>query len=173
MGMIVLAIALFCFILYATVKTKSKNVGQYEPFKEWVGKTVVLKRETVLFKEKNAKGRYPYLLADSLHPQWPYIQDRKNLTDPDLAEVMKFPTGAKLEIERATQFTNGVSGASSPTISGTLHSGGKLYKISYQWGEMDIAKFFDKIEKCWQFHQAPWQDKTDSAFYALPQAAWW
>lgn len=172
-GITALAIGLFVFILYTTIKTKSRSLDRYEPFKKWVGKTVVLHRETVLFREKNPGKMYPYLLADSLHPEWQYTQDRKNLPEPELIEIMKFAAGTKFKIEKAVQFTNGVSGSSSPTVFGIISKEGKTYKISYQWGKMDIAKFFDHIEQCWQFHQAPWQDKTDTAFYALPEAEWW
>ncbi len=164
---------LFVFILYATIKTKSRSMDGYEPFKKWVGKTVVLQRETVLFEENNPRKGYPYFLTDSLHPEWQYAQDRKNLPEPELVEIVTFPAGTKLKIEKALQFTNGVSGSSYPTVFGIIHKEGKAYKINYQWGTMDIAKFFDHIEKCWQFHQAPWQDKADTAFYALPQAEWW
>lgn len=164
----------FVFILYATIKTKSTNINRYDPFREWISKTVVLNKQTVLFKEKimmNDNSDYPYLLLDSLHPNWQYVEDLKNIGD--IEEIVAFPAGTLLLLEKAVQYTNGVSGMSYPTVFGTITSNGNKYKIGYQWGTMDIGKRFDKIEKCWQFHQAPWQNKHDTAFYALPTANFW
>lgn len=178
MGIVALAITggigLFVFILYATVKTKSTGLNKYEPFKEWIGKTAVLNKETVLFKEKiriNDNSEYPYILLDSLHPRWQYMEEQKNIGD--IEEITRFPAGTKLKLEKAVQYTNGVSGSSYPTVFGSIATNGKTYKTGYQWGQIDIEKSFDKIEKCWQFHRAPWQSKRDTAFYALPTAKFW
>lgn len=168
------SIGLFIFIIYATVKTKSTNLDKYEPFKEWVGQTVILNQPTALFKEKipmHDNTRYPYMLLDSLHPNWQYAEDQKNIGD--IEEITKFPKGMMLQLEKAIQYTNGVSGSSYPTVFGTITANGNTYKVGYQWGTMNFGKSFDKIEKCWQFHQAPWQDHVDTAFYALPTAKFW
>ncbi|MDX3917419.1 MULTISPECIES: hypothetical protein [Olivibacter] len=121
----------------------------------------------------NDNTDYPFILLDSLHPQWQYVEERKNMAVPDLEEIVTFPAGTKLRIEKAVQYTNGVSGSSYPTVFGSISTNGKSYKMGYQWGKIDIGKSFDKIEKCWHFHQAPWQQKTDTAFYALPIANFW
>lgn len=171
---IVVVIAGFIFILYATIKTKSTSLNKYEPFKEWIGKTVTLNKETVLFKDKipmNNNSDYPYMLLDSLHPQWRYVDEQKSIGD--IEEIITFPKGTVLKLEKAIQYTNGVSGSSYPTIFGTITFEGKTYKTGYRWGERDVSKAFDKIENCWFFHQAPWQDKQDTAFYAFPTANWW
>ncbi|MBX3253591.1 MAG: hypothetical protein KF862_05570 [Chitinophagaceae bacterium] len=178
MGIIVsvvfVVIAGFIFILYATIKTKSTSLRKYEPFKEWVGKSVVLNKEAVLFKEKipgNTNGEYPYMLMDSLHPRWQYMDEEKSAGN--IEEIVAFPAGTALKLEKAIQYTNGVSGSSSPWIFGTVSSNGNTYKTGYQWGTRDLEKNFYQIEKCWKFHQAPWQDKTDTTFYALPTAEFW
>ncbi|SFO18195.1 hypothetical protein SAMN05421741_12436 [Paenimyroides ummariense] len=167
-------IGLLVFIIFTTVKTKSTSINEYEPFKEWVGKTVTLNKETALFKDKqkmNPNRDYSYMLLDSLHPKWQYLEEQKAIGD--LVEITRFPEGTILKFEKAIQYTNGVSGFSYPTIFGSITSNGKEYKTGYQWGEMDMAKKFDKVEKCWQFHQAPWQKEKDTAFYALPTASLW
>jgi len=172
-GILVVVIG-FIFILYATIKTKSTSLNNYEPFKEWVGKTVTLNKETVLFKEKirmNSNSNYPYMLLDSLHPQWRYVEEQKAIGD--IEEIIRFPVGTSLKLDKAIQYTNGVSGSSYPTIFGTITAHGMDYKVGYQWGERDVSKAFEKIEKCWFFHQAPWQDKQDTTFYALPTANFW
>ncbi|MHC8950253.1 hypothetical protein [Sphingobacterium hungaricum] len=156
------------------MKTKSTNINRYEPFKEWVGKTVALNKETVLFKDKveiHHNSSYPYLLLDSNHPKWQYIEEQKEIGD--LLEITRFPAGTRLKFDKAIQYTNGVSGFSYPSIFGTITANGKEYKTGYQWGEMDMGKRFDMVEKCWQFHQAPWQKEKDTAFYALPTARFW
>ncbi|GAB3414182.1 hypothetical protein [Niabella aquatica] len=165
-------IALFIFFLYATIKTKSTSLSSYAPFKEWIGETVTLNRETVLCKEKdylNVNSNYPYTLLDSLHPDWQKVEQHH----PDIEPVMVFPAGTKLHIEKAVQYTNGVSGSSYPTMFGTISENGREYRISYRWGERNLALYFDRTKECWYFHQAPWQSKTDTAFYYLPVAEWW
>ncbi|WP_197084168.1 hypothetical protein [Sphingobacterium sp. Ag1] len=178
MGIIItiglVAMLAFGFFLYATIKTKSTRISQYPPFKQWAGKTVILDKQTVLISEKvklYPENGYPYLLLDSLHPDWPYIEERIQLGDYALVE--RFPAGTSFHIEKAVQFTGGVSGSSTPFVFGKIQHGGKRYGTAYQWGTMDIAKFMDKVEASWYFHQAPWQPKADTVFYALPEARWW
>lgn len=173
-GIGIVVVLVFGFVLYATIKTKSTVISQYSPYKEWMGRTVILDKETVLLTEKVKQfddKKYPYLLLDSLHPDWSYLAERIELGDYILVE--KFPAGAKFHIEKAIQFTGGVSGNSTPFVFGTISYNGKNYKISYQWGTMDIAKFMDKVNACWQFHRAPWQSQADTAYYELPEAQWW
>src|SRR5690606_8807660 len=121
MGFIALVIiggiALLGFIIFVTVKTKSTSINKYEPFKEWVGKTVTLNKETVLFKDKveiYPNSSYPYMLLDNLHPKWQYVEEQKAIGD--LYEITRFPAGTRLKLEKAIQYTNGVSGFSNPTI---------------------------------------------------------
>lgn len=171
---IVVIIVGFIFILYATIKTKSTSLNKYEPFKECIGQTVTLNKQTVLFKDKipmNNNSDYPYMLLDSLHPQWRYVDERKNIGD--IEQIVTFPEGTQLKIEKAIQYTNGVSGSSYPMIFGTITAHGMDYKTGYQWGERNVSKAFEKIEKCWFFHQSPWQTSADRNFYALPTASWW
>lgn len=163
----------FAFFLYATIKTKSTNINEYKPFKNWVGRTVTLNKEVVLLTEKVRlydDKKYPYLMLDSLHPYWHYLDERIQLGDYKV--VKKLPAGTAFHIEKAVQFTGGVSGNSTPFIFGNVRYKGKSYGVGYQWGKMDIAKFMDKMGASWYFHQAPWQAQIDSTFYALPEAKW-
>src|SRR5690606_28416995 len=171
---IVVVIAGFIFILYATIKTKSTSLNKYEPFKEWVGKTVTLDKETVVFEEKvkmNANNKYPYVLMDSLHPHWEYIRDQEKIGD--VTQIKTFPQGTKLSLEKAIPYTYGVSGSSYPTIFGTISDGEKEYRVVYQWGKVDFNIDFIRTEKCWHFNKAPWQSKQDTSHYALPRSDWW
>lgn len=174
MGIIALVaiggIGFLTFVIYATVKTKSTSLNKYEPFKEWVGKTVSLNKNTVLFKEKirmNDNGNYPYVLLDDMHPKWQYVDELKIVGD--LEEIARFPVGTMIKFDKAIQYTNGVSGSSYPTIFGTITANGQEYKTGYQWGERDL----EQVEKCWQFHKAPWQEEQDTSFYSLPTATLW
>ncbi len=178
MGIIVLVgiagMLIFGFFLYFSIKTKSTDISRLSPFSEWTGKTLTLELETVLLKEKlslHADKSYPYLLLDSLHPEWPYIEERIQLGDYSLEK--KFPAGTKFHMGKAVQFTGGVSGYSTPFVFGTISYKGENYNVAYKWGTMDIAKYLDKVKACWQFPQAPWQSARDTAFYALPEAKWW
>lgn len=177
-GVIALSIAggvgILAFIIYATVKTKSTNISKFEPYNEWVGQTVTLDRPAILFQENIPmvdNNDYPYILLDSLHPKWLYIDEQKQIGN--LQEIIQFAEGTRLNLENAIQYTNGVSGSSYPMIFGTITAHGKSYKIGYQWGTLDIGKRMNKVEKCWQFHQAPWQANVDMNFYALPTANFW
>lgn len=166
----------FAFILYATIKTKSTSLDNKPPFRTLIGQTVTLQRETVLYEDhigQQTNADYPYILLDSLHPLWQYAQDCQAQPQPDLLAITKFPAGTTLHIEKAIQYTNGVSGTSNPSLFGSISSGGEIYKIGYQWGKISLEKYFDKVEKCWHFHQAPWQSQQDTAFYALPEAKVW
>src|SRR5690606_39531762 len=100
-----------------------------------------------------------------------YIDEQKQIGN--LQEIIQFAEGTRLNLENAIQYTNGVSGSSYPMIFGTITAHGKSYKIGYQWGTLDIGKRMNKVEKCWQFHQAPWQANVDMNFYALPTANFW
>lgn len=167
-------IGLLIFVIYATVKTKSTVIDRYAPFDHWIGQTVTLNKETVLYKEKAGmyqNSAYPYILLDSLHPRWPYAAEQKAIGD--LEEITTFAMGTRLTFEKAVQYTNGVSGFSYPTLFGTITSDGKEYGVGYRWGEINMGKRFDDIEECWYFHQAPWQRSADTAFYALPTATFW
>ncbi len=169
-------IGLFICLLYATVKAKTTSLNQYQPFNEWIGKTVKLNKEVVLFKDKistNKNYDYPFIMLDSLHPKWKYVEERTTMAEPDLEMIVKLSVGTILKFDKAIQYTNGVSGSSYPTIFGIITTKSREYKIGYQWGNIDIGKKYDKVEKCWHFHQAPWQEKQDTAFYALPIANFW
>ena len=173
---IIVGIGFILFILYATVKTKSTSLKNYAPYKELIGKTLVLKKETYLFKDETTmipNGDFPYTLLDDLHPRWAYFQEGKNIPEVDITEILTFPQGVEFHVEKAIQYTNGVSGSSTPTIFGIIEYQGKTYKISYLWGERDIDKAFRNVPECWQFHQAPWQDSADTTWYALPTANIW
>ncbi|WP_163516999.1 hypothetical protein [Gelidibacter japonicus] len=173
-GVVIGGIGLFVFMLYATIKTKSTSLNKYEPYKEWLGKTVTLNKETVMFKERDymvLNSKYPYTLLDSLHPNWQYLHDLEALGD--VVKITSFPAGTQLALEKAIQYTNGVSGSSDPILFGTVNHNGKAYKVGYPWGKQDISKALDQIPESWKFHQAPWQTEQDTAYYALPRANWW
>lgn len=168
---IVGCIGLLVLIVYTTVKTKSINIAEHEPFKEWIGQTLILNRPTAIYRENirmDGNNDYPYTLLDSMHPKWQYVEERKNIGD--IREITKLAEGSKLQVEKAIQYTNSVSGFSYPMIFGKISINGITYKIGYQWGTRDIGKRFDNLEKCWQFHLAPWQQKIDTNFYSLPTA---
>ena len=173
---IISVIAGILLILYATVKTKSTSLNKYAPYKELIGKTLTLNEATYLFKDEASQiqdASYRYTLVDSLHPRWSYYQEAKEISEVNVEEILRFPAGVQFQVKKAVQFTGGVSGTSQPVIFGTIQYQGKEYKVHYYWGVRDIDKAFRNIDQCWQFHKAPWQEKQDTAFYALPTATIW
>ena len=170
------AIGLLLFILYATVKTKSTGLNSYEPFKALIGKTLVLNKETQLFIDQVTLVRdaeFPYMLMDDLHPDWAYYQECKDLPQVKIEEVLSLPKGTEFHVQKAVQYTTGVAGSSHPTLYGSIQYRGKTYQVAYRWGQRDSNKAYSKTDKYWKFHQAPWQDKPDTASYALPIAKVW
>lgn len=167
---------IFCFLLYQTIKTKSADMSNHAPYKHWVGKNCRLLRQTYLFKNKNSEeenSQYAYTLIDSLHPQWQYYKDAMYNPNMDVQYIINIPAGTTISFKKAIQYTNGVSGSSHPTILGNISINNRTYNISYQWGEISQARYFDHIDECWKFHKAPWQHTQDTAWYALPEAKWW
>ncbi|MFD2966504.1 hypothetical protein [Sphingobacterium bambusae] len=173
---LIAGIALFVLMLYSSIKTKSTNISRYEPFRAYVGKTWVLQCETYLFQEDDSyvlSKKHPFTLMDREHEQWTYFQDRMALDQSDVKLILKIPAGTEFTLREAVQYTNGVSGFSSPTVLGTISYDKKHYPVSYRWGTLDLAKSLGKVENCWKFQQAPWQETVDTAHYALPDAEWW
>ncbi len=173
---LIVGIALFVLMLYGSIKTRSTNISRYAPFSTYIGQTWVLKEETHLFREDEIyvlDSKHPFTLLDRNHEQWAYFQDRVALDAPDVKAIAKVPAGATLKLDKAMQYTNGVSGFSSPTVLGILSYNGQQYAVSYRWGTLDLAKSLGKVANCWKFQQAPWQEKVDTAHYALPDAEWW
>lgn len=173
---IIAGLGVILFILYATIKTKSTSLNNYAPYKDYIGKTVILNKETILYKVDSRtfeNDDYPYNLIDSLNPMWEDIKLTMKTPNPYTQEISRFPAGTNLTIDKSVQYTNGVSGSSYPTVFGTIKYQNKTYKIGYSWGEKSASKDYSGIKECWYFHQAPWQDKHDSTFYALPTAKIW
>ena len=168
-------IVLFALFLFQTIKTKSTSLNNFVPYKELIGKTVVLNNDVILYKYKNSaevfNSNYPYFLIDSKDPDWISIPNFVEINE--IETIFEIPKGASLKIEKAIQYTNGVSGTSSPFVFGTITSDDIDYKVSYQWGEQNMSKNFDNIPESWYFYQAPWQNELDTSFYYLPKAKIW
>lgn len=162
-----LAFVIMCFYMFYQVKTKTISLDQNEPFNTWVGRTVTLNRETVLFRSNMNKfnNNYPHELCDSLHPLWDY-KNHESSTNPQRCEISAvFPAGTTLRIDKSEQY---ISGENIYTfVSGTIESNGNTYNVVYHWGRIDRIKEFAKIKKHWFFHQAPWQNTVDTAFYEI------
>ena len=175
-GIFFVGLLLFGLLLYMTIKTKSTDVSREKPFQEWVGKSVILKNEILIFNEKlksHTDEDYPYEFLDSLQPKWQFVNEQLRSGNPDVEEIKRFPKGSTFTIEKATLFTNGVSGTSSPYLFGRISDGTKTYQVGFRWGEQSMSRFFDDVEEQWKFPQAPWQNQTNSKYYALPEANWW
>lgn len=176
LAVVSIGILLFGLMIYATIKTKSTDVSNEKPFQEWVGKSVSLKQPIIIFNPKIKMYKekdYPYEFLDSLHPNWQSINEQLNSSDSDVEEIDRFSSGSSFTIEKATMFTNGVSGSSYPYVFGIITDGSKTYKVGFQWGGRSLVRFMDGVDKQWQFPQAPWQNQTDTTYYALPEAEWW
>lgn len=171
---VVAAIFLFCFMLYASVKTKSTSLNKITPFQEILNKPLTLVRDVELFIEEfPTNDDFPHLITDRYQRNYQYLHERLTIEVPDARFIVKIPTGQQVVFSKATMYTNGVSGSSKPCLFGTIDYNGKKYKVEYQWGDQSIGRRFDKIPESWSFAMAPWQTKIDLTFYKLPIAQWW
>ncbi|WP_437919944.1 hypothetical protein [Sphingobacterium sp. LRF_L2] len=169
-------IVLVVFMLYTSIKTKSTDISHYAPFRTYIGQSLFLNKDTYLFVEDPVfvvNKDYPYSLLDPEHEMWQSFQDRMLLEKSEVKQITSIPSGTKIAIEKAVQYTNGVSGFSTPIVFGSLILGETQYKVSYRWGNQDLAKFLDQDDYCWKFDQAPWQEVRDRAYYKIPDAKWW
>lgn len=166
-----IGVALLVLILYLMLRTKSTNLNQTAPFEQWIGRTVTLQNAVVLYR-KNARlnpyGSYSLRMIDSLHPSWDEVDQQLHSEDSELQKIREIPAGTNMKVQRAVQLTTGVSGLSYPTIFGRIVYHGQPYVFRYQWGEIDGDR--DDQDNAWQFHQAPWQNEPDTAYYVLPTA---
>lgn len=175
-GVFLLGILLFGFFLYIAIKTKSTDVSDDPPFQNWVGKTVELNQGILIFNEKlksHTDQDFLYEFTDSLQPKWQFVSEQIQSNNSDFKKIGRFPKGSTFTIEKATLFTNGVSGSSSPYLFGRISDGTQSYKVGFRWGEQSLTRFFDDVDQQWKFPQAPWQNKIDTTYYALPEANWW
>lgn len=168
------AIFLFCFMLYATVKTKSTSLSKITPFQEIINKPLTLVRDVELFVEEfPSNDDFPNLITDRYQRNYQNLHERLTIEEPDAKFIVKIPAGQQVVFSKATMYTNGVSGSSKPCLFGTINYGGNEYKVEYQWGDQSIGRRFDKIPESWSFPLAPWQSTIDLKFYKLPIAEWW
>lgn len=101
-------IVLFALFLFQTIKTKSTSLNNFVPYKELIGKTVVLNNDVILYKYKNSAevfhSNYPYFLMDSKDPDWISIPNFVEINE--IETIFEIPKGASLKIEKAIQYTN-------------------------------------------------------------------
>ncbi|WP_126973360.1 hypothetical protein [Gynurincola endophyticus] len=170
---IAISLVVFVLMFIYVIKTKSADISRYTPFSEWIGKTVILPVETVLFEDRDPfNKKYPAILYDSLHPDWQQVEQRKQSATDAHHTIRIFPAGSRLTIEKAMIYTNGVSGFSTAMLFGTISDSSKNYPVSYKWGTYSAGRAFDQLKECWSFHQAPWQLQRDTSYYYLPEGNW-
>lgn len=170
----ILVVGLFIFILYITVKTKSTSLNNTAPFKELIGRPLTLNTTTWLIQVTPTRNKdFPYVLIDEGHENFQWFKDRMKSTPPEVVFVDSVPAGAGVIFEKATNYTNGVSGFSVACLFGTLTYHGKEYAIEYTWGKESISRRMEGRSNTWTFGWAPWQSKRDTHYYAIPDAQWW
>ena len=171
---ITVSLLLFGFLLYSTIKMKTRNISEMQPFATYVGDKLNLQRTVWLFQEKEpVDSKYPLVLLDSLNPSFQWYHDRIKLQNPEVKLIKKITEGTSLQFDKVIMYTNGVSGTSTPRMFGELQDAGQTYRVEYSWGDQSFARMLDKEEKTWYFGLAPWQSTKDTAFYELPIAEFW
>lgn len=172
---VVVGFFLFVFALFQTCKTKSTNISKKEPFKDLIGKELVLKRPVRLFMEKYpTREDYPYVLSDTNMHSW---STYTSMLQADVLEIKLSDTiseNSKIIFDKAIQYTPGVSGFSRSKLFGTLSSTeGKTYQVEVSWGKLNSNLDWKGSQKAYKFELAPWQSEIDTASYYLPDAQWW
>lgn len=165
---------LFAFLLYASIKTKTKDLSKKAPFAQILNQSLTLNRKVWLLQEKYpANKKYPIILVDTLHPNWPWYTERLKMNQPDLKLLKEIPIGASVKFDKVTVYTNGVSGGSTIRLFGTLTAEKESFQVEYDWGKESFARRLDKIPETWSFELAPWQLQIDTQFYKIPEAQLW
>jgi len=88
------AIFLFCFMLYATVKTKSTSLSKITPFQEIINKPLTLVRDVELFVEEfPSNDDFPNLITDRYQRNYQNLHERLTIEEPDAKFIVKIPAG--------------------------------------------------------------------------------
>lgn len=171
-------VLLFILVLYFTLKTKTADLKNVDPFKNLMNKEVVLVQPVSLFQEHNdveiPNEDFPYVIVESKNSRYKWYMERADMgtiSSPEATFIAKLPAGTIVQFEKAANYTNGVSGNSYPYLFGTVQFKNAKYPITYQWGEEDFSLVMNKKEKSWQFSKAPWQKVQDTNHYEIPKGS--
>lgn len=183
----IIAVSLFVFLLYFTLKTKSRDISNEKPFVEWIGKPLVLNAETFLVKEDKANydnSKFPYLLSDSTSYNYDDLVRRNQIridkSEPcdvcDITFLETFPVGTVVTFHKAVMTIGGVSGSANLILYGIVKHNNQEYAVGYYWGREDHSKRADTsgfgMKRYYKFSQAPWQTKQDTTRYVIKDAQW-
>jgi len=172
---VVVGFFLFVFALFQTCKTKSTSISKRDPFKEVIGKELIIKRPVRLFMPKDPdKTDYPYAISDTNQVSWESYMSGLQANEPEIKLSDSIKENAKVVFDKAVIYTNGVSGFSRPKLFGTLTSTeGNTYKVEFCWGKYESGYPWKGSHQPYKFSIAPWQEVQDTAHYYLPSAQWW
>ncbi|MFV0605850.1 MAG: hypothetical protein ACK5NK_08435 [Niabella sp.] len=154
----------FILILYITLKPNTRNIATDTPFKEIIGKELVLNKAVyIILQEKGAYSFEPYAIFDSNYNNSQIIQHATE--KPQLLQ------GSKLHITGAKMYQSMRGGFYRPYILGTTKHPVTQKKISfeYQWGEASIDKLLNNVDDCWKFPLAPWETTAHEGWFVLPK----
>lgn len=161
---IIVALAVFVFALYLTLKTRTRDISAYPPFDQVVKKELTLQKDAILIRNYEPYVQEnPYLLYDTLDE---YI--KSGIESGDFLFIDTIQAGTEIRIEKAKTFTGGVSGHTQPYVLGLISVNGTEYPFEYQWGSESTAGRFDGVPERWSFPLAPWQELPDRNSYTLP-----
>lgn len=164
----------FVFLVYVTIKTKSRSLDKTKPFSEQLNHPLKLQEEVYLFKEfVPMSGDLPYSIMEKSHPLFQWYWDRSELEPTETKLIDTIPSGTEITFFKATVFTGGVTGLSDAFLFSKIEKKGEFYVVQYKWGKEDFGRFLDHKEKTWKFWKAPWQISEDTTYYDVPIAEWW
>lgn len=167
----------FVSVLYYTIKTKTRNLNDYEPFKPLIGKSFILNEPVYLVEDisgtsKEKSKEYPYKMVSTKERYSASFDNLLHADPPYYKLIDSLPKDAKIHFHQATIFTNGVSGGSQIYLFGLIEDKGKTRYISYLWGDQKMSRIYENEEKTWKFPVAPWQNQEDLNYYKIPDGIW-
>ncbi|MFD0796632.1 hypothetical protein ACFQZJ_04115 [Maribacter chungangensis] len=147
---VVVGIALFILYVYMVLAPKQSDVSNIAPFAELMSQPVTTIKETIIIT-------YPSVPPDEDYAY--YLEDGSGFgMDKSLQVLAELPIGTKVNFDKVTLLTGGVSGTTSAYLFGTVFSEEKQksYNIFYNWGEY---RSLSQDQPYWFFGETFWLDK--------------
>lgn len=121
---VLVVILAFIGLLYFTLKTKTKNVTAVEPYTAFINQKLILERDVLLVKNRDAYVfEKPFLIVEM-----------DDVLDEEITEKQLIKAGTPLTINKATLFTNGTSGGTTSVVFGSIATKNGEIEFEHVWG---------------------------------------
>ena len=167
-----IGIVLFILMLYLTLKTKTTSLERITPYKESLKRELVTVRPVHIFELlEPTKSDYTYAMSDTNQYYFQVLESETGADIPLTKLKDSIPAGATIYFENAVNYTNGVSGSSTPRFFGTISYKEKKYPIEFVWGRYTYKSHPENLRPGFTMDLAPWNNSVDTTIYYLPRGS--